>query len=145
MFNLYIDAQRREADIKDIVNTAKTLGLDTKYQIVYGALVDIANESEYPMNFETFLEQLTFKLGNPYDEEGRKAMFDLVDINGKTELDFEDLRRIADQLRFNLSDDDIREVITNVAGYGDTHKAITWEKFNKYIQKKIDKRQTILG
>lgn len=43
MFNLYIDAQRREADINDIVNTAKTLGLDSKYQIVYGALVDIAN------------------------------------------------------------------------------------------------------
>lgn len=51
MFNLYIDAQRREADLKDIVNTAKTLGLDTKYQIVYGALLDIANEAQYPMNF----------------------------------------------------------------------------------------------
>mgnify|MGYP003420867216 FL=1 len=51
MFNLYIDARTREADIKDIVNTAKTLGLDSKYQIVYGALVDLANESEYPMNF----------------------------------------------------------------------------------------------
>lgn len=72
-------------------------------------------------------------------------MFDLVDVNGKTELDFEDLRRIADQLRFNLTDDDIREVITNVAGYGDTHKSISWEKFNKYIQKKIDKRQSILS
>lgn len=72
-------------------------------------------------------------------------MFDLVDVNGKTELDFSDLRRIADQLRFNLSDEDIREVITNVAGYGDINKVITWDKFNKYIQKKIDKRQTILG
>ena len=70
------------------------------------------------MKFEPFLEQLTFKLGNPYDEEGRRAMFDLVDVKGKTELDFEDLRRIADQLRFNLTDDDIREVITNVSGYG---------------------------
>jgi hypothetical protein len=51
MFNLYIDARTREADIKDIVNTAKTLGLDSKYQIVYGALVDLANENEYPINF----------------------------------------------------------------------------------------------
>lgn len=118
MFNLYIDARTRDADIKDIVNTAKTLGLDSKYQIVYGALVDLANENEYPMNFQNFLQQLTFKLGNPLDEEGRKAMFDLVDIRGKSELDFEDLRRIADQLRFNLTDDDIREVITNVSGYG---------------------------
>ena len=45
-------------------------------------------------------------------------MFDLVDVRGKTELDFEDLRRISDQLRFSLTDDDIREVIANVAGYG---------------------------
>ena len=72
-------------------------------------------------------------------------MFDLVDVRGKTELDFEDLRRIADQLRFNLTDDDIREVITNVSGYGDSSKTITWDKFNKYIQKKIDKRQTLLS
>ena len=51
MFNLYIDARTREADIKDIANTAKTLGLDSKYNIVYGALVDLANENEYPINF----------------------------------------------------------------------------------------------
>lgn len=68
-----------------------------------------------------------------------------MDVNGKTELDFADLRRIADQLRFNLTDEDIREVITNVAGYGELNKVISWEKFNKYIQKKIEKRQTILG
>lgn len=45
-------------------------------------------------------------------------MFDLVDVRAKDELDFEDLRRIADQLRFNLTDEDIKEVITNVSGYG---------------------------
>jgi hypothetical protein len=51
MFNLYIDARTREADIKDIVNTAKTLGLDSKYQIVYGALVDLANENSQTVTF----------------------------------------------------------------------------------------------
>ena len=55
MFNLYTDGRTKDADIKDIANTAKTLGLDSKYQIVYNALVDIANENELPMNFETFL------------------------------------------------------------------------------------------
>lgn len=51
MFNLYIDGRTRDADIKDIANTAKTLGLDSKYPIVYGALVDIANSADYPMKF----------------------------------------------------------------------------------------------
>ena len=51
MFNLYIDARTRQADLKDIVNTARTLGLDSKYQIIYGALVDLANENEFPLNF----------------------------------------------------------------------------------------------
>jgi uncharacterized protein YpuA (DUF1002 family) len=53
-------------------------------------------------------------------------------------LEFDDLKRISDQLKFNLTDEDIREVINNVSGFHS--KNITWDKFNAYIQKKIDKR-----
>lgn len=38
MFSLYADPRQRRADIRDILMTAKTLGLDTKYEIVFVAL-----------------------------------------------------------------------------------------------------------
>lgn len=37
MFNLYADPTR-QCDISDILNTARTLGFDKKYKIIYNAL-----------------------------------------------------------------------------------------------------------
>jgi len=43
MFNLYCD-NRRQCDVQDILNTAKTLGFDKNYRVVYDALILIAQE-----------------------------------------------------------------------------------------------------
>lgn len=40
MFNLYCDP-KRQCDIADILNTARTLGFDKKYKIIYQALTEI--------------------------------------------------------------------------------------------------------
>ncbi len=65
-------------------------------------------------------------------------MFSLVDPNGKDVLDFNDLKKISEQMKYNLNDEEVQEVINNVAGFG--KKEVTWEQFNKYIAKKIDKK-----
>lgn len=41
MFSLYADPRQRRADIRDILMTAKTLGLDQKFEIVYRALEEV--------------------------------------------------------------------------------------------------------
>lgn len=43
MFNLYCDP-KRQCDIADILNTARTLGFDKKYKIIYKALHEIVEE-----------------------------------------------------------------------------------------------------
>lgn len=138
MFNLYCD-NRRQCDIADILNTARTLGFDKKYKIIYEALESITTElnGEW-VDFETFLKLITDKLGNPFSESGRRAMFTIIDPTNKENLDFDDLKRISDQMKYNLTAEDIQEVINNVAGFG--KKEITWEQFNKYIAKKVDKK-----
>ena len=35
MFSLYADPRQRRADIRDILMTARTLGLDAKYELVF--------------------------------------------------------------------------------------------------------------
>jgi hypothetical protein len=57
---LYADNRTRRADLKDIVSTAKTLGMDSKYRIVYDAIVTLSNNiGDEPVDFETFIVQLT--------------------------------------------------------------------------------------
>ena len=41
MFSLYADPRQRRVDVKDITMTAKTLGLDEKYDIVFRVLAEI--------------------------------------------------------------------------------------------------------
>jgi len=77
--------------------------------------------------------------GSPFSEEGRHANFNLLDVQAKGELDIGDLRYINEQLKYGYTDDQLIEIVHSVGGYGaDT---ITWDKFNKFIQRKVDKRR----
>ncbi len=69
-------------------------------------------------------------------------MFNLVDFERKETLSFEDLKKISEMMKFNLEDDEIQEVINNVSGFG--KKEISWEQFDKYILKKVDKKNALI-
>lgn len=63
MFSLYADPRQRRADIRDILMTAKTLGLDTKFELVYKALEEVCDSvGADALDFETFLKLLTAKV-----------------------------------------------------------------------------------
>ena len=59
LFNLYADV-RRQADVREIVGTAKTLGYDKSHEFIFRALVNMADalEGEW-VGFEQFLTMLT--------------------------------------------------------------------------------------
>jgi Ca2+-binding EF-hand superfamily protein len=105
MFNLYCD-NRRQVDLSDILSTARTLGFDKKFKLIYQAVeginADLAGEW---VDYETMLKLITEKVGNPFNEAGRKAMFALVDEENKEVLTFADLKKISEQLKFNLNDE----------------------------------------
>lgn len=42
LFSLYADPRQRRANVKDLLMTAKTLGLDEKYDIVFRVLAEVA-------------------------------------------------------------------------------------------------------
>lgn len=65
-------------------------------------------------------------------------MYDLVNPDHKEFLDLQDLKRISEQLKYNMGEDELQEVINNVAGFG--KQEISWEQFNRYIAKKVDKK-----
>ena len=76
--------------------------------------------------------------GNPFSQEGRDALFKLVDVEQKGALDSDDIARISDELRFNLTKQEIEEVIHNVGGF--EADEITADKFEKYLNRKIQKK-----
>ena len=63
VFYLYTDAKERKIDIRDIVLTANSLGLDAKFNMAFHLLEDIAEAADgNTLDFETFIRELTHKI-----------------------------------------------------------------------------------
>jgi len=57
LFSLYADPRQRRADIRDVLMTAGTLGLDTKYEFVFRLLHEVHDGTNgAPLDFEQFLK-----------------------------------------------------------------------------------------
>jgi len=75
LFQLYQDYQNKRMDMRDILVTAQTLGLDKKYILVFRLLNEIYEENQAKakksnaatdsLDFDTFVELLTEKLVLP--------------------------------------------------------------------------------
>ena len=53
----------RRADCRDLLQTAQTLGLDKKYEIVFKLIMDINDSTGgAPLDFEGFVKELTHRL-----------------------------------------------------------------------------------
>ena len=63
LFSLYADPRQRRADIRDILITASTLGLDYKYELVFRLLHEINDHTNgNPLDFEGFLKEVTNRI-----------------------------------------------------------------------------------
>ncbi|CAM6001313.1 unnamed protein product [Sphagnum balticum] len=63
LFSLYADPRQRRADVRDLLLTAGTLGLDSKYEFVFRVLQDIYDSTNgAPLDFEQFLKELTTRI-----------------------------------------------------------------------------------
>ena len=72
--------------------------------------------------------------GNTKTPEGRRAMFELVDLEGKEKLTIGDLLRISDHLNYGLSPDEIQQIVRKIAG--PKAREITWEQFDEEVARK---------
>ena len=63
LFSLYADPRQRRADVRDLLQTAQTLGLDAKYELVFRLLADLNDSTQgAALDFEQFLKELTNRL-----------------------------------------------------------------------------------
>lgn len=63
VFSLYADPRQKRADVRDILLTANTLGLDAKYNIVIRILQEINDSTNgNALDFEGFLKELTARI-----------------------------------------------------------------------------------
>ena len=63
----------------------------------------------------------------------------MLDLEGKGEIDFKDMRYMNDQLKYGMNEQEIVDKIHEVGGYNaDT---ITFDKYNSHVRRQINRRR----
>lgn len=63
LFSLYADPRQRRADVRELLLTAETLGLNHKYEFVFRLLQEIQDGTHgAALDFEGFLKELTARI-----------------------------------------------------------------------------------
>lgn len=63
----------------------------------------------------------------------------MYDLQGKGELSIDELKYINDQFKYGFNEDQLWEIIHAVGGFN--AETITFERFNKYISKRLAGRK----
>lgn len=121
-------------NLGSLVSCATTLGLDEKYPTLLNILLAIEKESPQ-VDYDTFLKELTQRLGNVRTKEGRAVLFGLLDKEKTQTVTIDDLKNLAKEVGHIVSEDDLQEIFQSITK-GD---AITPEEFEKYLAKKVER------
>ena len=116
----------------------KSLGFETKNQVIYNLIASVDENSSGEIDFEEFLKVISSKIGDVSsdDKESIRKVFDLYDDDQTGFISFGNLKRVAKELGedVNMSDADLQEMIDRA----DTDKdgQISFDEFYAVMTKR---------
>lgn len=133
-FDCFVDPKTKLMNINSLISCAGSLGLDEKHPTIMKVLEGISDEIG-ETDFETFVNELTRRLGSARHREGRQTLFNLIDAEGKGELTIDNLRSLAKEVGHIVSEEELKEVMDNIS----KGEPITYEEFERYLSRKLDR------
>ena len=133
-FNLFDTDGSGTIDPKELKAAMESLGFETKNPTIYQMIADLDTiENQGGINFDTFLDAITARLGNKETKEGIYRIFELFDDDKTGTINIHNLRRVAKELGETMSSDELKEMLERAASNGDE---ITFEDFYFIMTKK---------
>jgi Ca2+-binding EF-hand superfamily protein len=111
----------------------QSLGFEAKNATVYSMIRDISGDDQ--IDFDTFLDMLTAKVGDTDSREDINKVFALFDVDGKGRINLGDLKRVAKELGETMSDAELLEMVERADRDGDSQ--ITQDDFFLIMTRKV--------
>ena len=111
----------------------QSLGFEAKNATVYSMIRDLSGEDQ--VDFDTFLDMLTAKVGDTDSREDINKVFNLFDVDGKGRINLRDLKRVAKELGESMSDAELLEMVERADRDGDSE--ITQDDFFLIMTRKV--------
>jgi centrin-1 len=120
-------------DPKELKAAMQSLGFEAKNATVYSMIRDLSGEDQ--VDFDTFLDMLTAKVGDTDSREDINKVFNLFDVDGKGRITLRDLKRVAKELGESMSDAELLEMVERADRDGDSE--ITQDDFFLIMTRKV--------
>jgi len=123
-------------DPKECVSAMRSLGYDVKNPSLYQIMVelDTAKYSKTLVDWDSFVDHITFNVENTGSEFGLRRIFNLfIDDPSQDTITLSTLKRICRELGENYSVDELSEMISRASGSG---TEISFEEFSQFMVNK---------
>jgi Ca2+-binding EF-hand superfamily protein len=102
-------------EAKELKVALRALGFEPQKDEIKKLISLVGGSSEKDasgtIDFKEFLEIMTYKMSEKDNPEEIEKAFKLFDIDNKGFITYENLRQIANELKENISEDELREMI----------------------------------
>ncbi|KAM9850292.1 uncharacterized protein cetn4 [Aulostomus maculatus] len=106
-------------DVKELKVAMRALGFEPKKEEIKKMIAEHDKESSGTIDLNDFLSMMTLKMSEKDSKEEILKAFRLFDDDGTGKISFKNLKRVAEELGENLTDEELQEMIDEADQDGD--------------------------
>ena len=132
-FNLFAD-KSGYMNMNNMVIAMKELKLDESEPVIYDLMAELEAENQGSMTYDDFVDKLTKKLQDRESQKATERVYELFVEDPNKTLNYETLKKVAEQIGDKTPDEDLQRLIKNGASNGTD---IPYEEFHSIMTKDI--------
>ena len=132
-FNLFAD-KSGYMNMNNMVIALKELKLDESEPVIYDLMAELEAENQGSMTYDDFVDKLTKKLQDRESQKATERVYELFVEDPNKTLNYETLKKVAEQIGDKTPDEDLQRLIKNGASNGTD---IPYEEFHSIMTKDI--------
>lgn len=134
-FSLFDTEGKGTIDVRELKAAFRALGFHIKKSEIRQLFIDLDKDlSSATVTYEEFLEMVTPRMNNRDTREEILKIFSLFDDDNTGVISFKNLKRVAQELGENLTDEELQEMIDEADRDGDG--VINEEEFYRVMRKR---------
>ena len=132
-FKLFAD-RNGMVNLNNMVIAMKELKFDESEPVVYDLMAEMETEVKGSLTYDEFIGKLTEKLQDRESQRATERVYELFVEDPNKTLNFETLKKVAQQIGDNTPDEDLQRLIKNGASNGTD---IPYEEFHSIMTKDV--------